>query len=73
MAARGKSLGHAIVRIDGKQVATVTLRATNTVSRQIVWTRGLSSGKHTITVVVKDGRVVVDGFVTTQTAKGDAR
>ncbi len=70
VAARGKSLGHAIVRIDGKQVATVTLKASNAVSRQIVWTRGLPSGKHTITVVVKDGRVVVDGFVTTTDREG---
>ena len=73
VAARGETLGLAIVRIDGTQVATVTLTSSNAVNRQIVWNKGLTSGKHTITIVVKDGRVVVDGFVTTQTAEGDAR
>lgn len=73
VAARGSRLGHAIVRIDGSTVATVSLRASSTQDRRIVWTRSLGTGAHTITVVVKDGRVAVDGFVVTKSGKGATR
>ena len=73
VAAKGRSLGHAIIRIDGKHVATVSLKASRSADRLIVWSRSVSDGRHTITVEVRDGRVVVDGFVVTRTAKGAAR
>jgi hypothetical protein len=38
-----------------------------------VWTKRLSSGEHTVTIRVRKGTVVVDGFVVTQSATGATR
>jgi subtilisin len=73
VAARGKLLGQADILIDGKRVATIDLKARTQLHRQIVWARRVSSGEHTITIRVRKGTVVVDGFVVTQSATGSAR
>jgi hypothetical protein len=73
VAARARDLGTAIVRIDGKLVATLNLHSSPSGVRQLVWTRSLSTGKHTISVQVRSGTVVVDGFVVTRSSRGDQR
>jgi subtilisin family serine protease len=73
VAARASNLGTAIIRIDGKVAATLNLHRTPSAVREVVWTRSLSSGPHTISVQVRSGTVVVDGFVVTRSATGDRR
>ena len=73
VAARGRLLGRADIRIDGKQVATIDLKTRTRANRQVVWTKRLSSGEHTITIRVRKGTVVVDAFVVTQSATGATR
>lgn len=73
VAARASDLGTAIVRIDGKVAATLNLHRRPSGVRQLVWARSLRSGRHTISVQVRSGTVVVDGFVVTRSAAGDER
>ncbi len=73
VAARGSNLGTAIVRIDGKVAVTLNLGRSPSGVRQVVWTRNLRPGKHTISVQVRSGTVVVDGFVVTRSTTGDER
>ncbi|MEV6601726.1 N-acetylmuramoyl-L-alanine amidase [Actinoplanes sp. NPDC051346] len=66
IAARSARSGKFDVYVDGKKVATVDTRAKKTTNRQAVWTRNLTSGRHTVTVVVRatSGRpsVTLDGL-----------
>jgi len=73
VASRASNLGTAIIRIDGKVAATINLHRAPSAARQVVWTRSLPSGEHTISVEVRSGTVVVDGFVVTRSTTGDAR
>jgi hypothetical protein len=73
VAARASSLGTAIVRVDGKVAVTLNLRRSPSGVRQVVWTRNLKPGRHTISVEVRSGTVVVDGFVFTRSTTGDPR
>lgn len=73
VAARASNLGTARIRIDGKVVVTLNLSRSPKGVRQVVWTRDLKPGKHTISVEVRSGTVVVDGFVYTRSAAGDPR
>jgi hypothetical protein len=73
VAGREPGLGTAIVRVDGKRVATVALRAHDTRVRQVVWVGRVSPGRHAVTVTVSSGRVLVDGFIVTTRTSGDAR
>jgi hypothetical protein len=71
LATRGPGRGRIRIRIDGRVVATVDLRARSTSMRRIVFARRLSDGKHTLEVLqVKRpgggaGRVDLDGFLYT--------
>ncbi|GGQ68064.1 hypothetical protein GCM10010166_42590 [Couchioplanes caeruleus subsp. azureus] len=66
IASRSAGSGQVDVYVDGRKVATVDTRARKTAYRQAVWTRNLSSGRHTVTVVVRatTGRpsVTLDGL-----------
>lgn len=73
VAARASDLGTAIVRIDGRVAVTLNLGRSPSGVRQVVWTRNLTPGKHTISVQVRSGTVVVDGFVVTSSGAGDER
>jgi hypothetical protein len=73
VAARASNLGTAIIRVDGKVAATINLHRTPSGVRQVVFARGLKSGTHAISVEVRSGTVVVDGFVVTRSATGDTR
>lgn len=73
VAARGRDLGTATIRIDGKVAASLDLHRSPTGVRQVVWTRALGDGRHTISVEVRSGTVVVDGFVVMRSATGDDR
>lgn len=73
VAARASDLGTATVRIDGRRAATLNLHRTPSGVRQVVWTRDLEPGRHTISIEVRSGTVVVDGFVVTGSARGDRR
>jgi subtilisin family serine protease len=70
---RDRSMGTAVIRIDGRKVATVSLRSSAAAARRIVWAGRVSPGRHTITVAIERGKVVVDGFVVTTSAAGDRR
>lgn len=73
VAARAPTLGTVLIRIDGKVAATLDLRRAPSAVRQVVWSRTLEPGRHTISVQVRSGTVVVDGFVTTTSTSGDER
>ncbi|MFI5935315.1 N-acetylmuramoyl-L-alanine amidase [Actinoplanes sp. NPDC051494] len=66
VAMTGKKAGKFDVLVDGKKVSTVDTKASKNGYRQVVWTRNLASGKHTIQLVVlgTSGRpaVTVDGL-----------
>jgi hypothetical protein len=73
VAAYSGAFGTAVVRIDGKEVATIDLGRSPSAMRRVVWTRSVSSGSHTVSVTVRSGTVVIDGFVVTRSASGDPR
>jgi hypothetical protein len=73
VAAYSRTFGTAVVRIDGKEVATIDLGRSPSAMRRIVWTRSLSPGRHAVSVTVRSGTVVIDGFVVTRSASGDPR
>lgn len=73
VAARASNLGTAIVRIDGKVAATLNLHRSPSGVRQVVWARNLTPGRHTISVQVRSGTVVLDGFVVTRSTAGEER
>ena len=73
VAAYAGSFGTATVRIDGKVAATIDLGRTPSATRRIVWTKRLSPGRHIISVQVRSGTVVLDGFVVTRSTSGDRR
>jgi hypothetical protein len=73
VSAHARSFGSAIVRIDGKVAATIDLGRSPSAMRRIVWARRLSPGRHTVSIEVRSGTVVLDGFVVTRSASGDRR
>jgi hypothetical protein len=73
VAAYARSFGTAIVRIDGKVAATIDLGKAPSATRRVVWTKRLTPGRHTISVQVRSGTVVLDGFVVTRSVSGDRR
>ena len=72
LATRGPGRGRIRIRIDGRTVATIDLRASSTSLRRVVFTRGLRYGEHTIEVLHvkrsdgRTGRVDIDGFLYTR-------
>lgn len=72
VATRGPGRGRIRIRIDGRTVRTVDLRASKQSLRRVVFVRSLSHGKHTLEVThVKrsngsTGRIDIDGFIHTR-------
>jgi hypothetical protein len=72
MATRGPGRGRIRIRIDGRAIATIDLRASSTAVRRVVFVRGLRNGEHTIEVLHvkradgRTGRVDIDGFLYTR-------
>jgi hypothetical protein len=72
LATRGPGRGRIRIRIDGRTIATVDLRASSTSMRRVVLVRGLAHGEHTIEVLHikrpdgRTGRVDIDGFLYTR-------
>jgi len=68
VAPTGPSRGSAEVRVDGRLVATVSLRSASSEPRRVVWSRAwAASGRHTIEIRVKGTSghpaVAIDGFL----------
>jgi GH25 family lysozyme M1 (1,4-beta-N-acetylmuramidase) len=72
IATRGPGRGRIRIRVDGRTLATVDLRASSTSTRRVVFVRSLGQGTHTIEVVHikrsdgRTGRVDIDGFLFTR-------
>jgi hypothetical protein len=72
IATRGPGRGRIRIRVDGRTLATVDLRASSTSMRRVVFVRTLGQGTHTIEVVHikrpdgRTGRVDLDGFLYTR-------
>jgi hypothetical protein len=72
LATRGPGRGRIRIRIDGRTVATIDLKASSTSARRVVFVRGLRNGEHTIEVLHvkradgRTGRVDLDGFLYTR-------
>ncbi|MET0773485.1 MAG: GH25 family lysozyme [Candidatus Limnocylindrales bacterium] len=72
LATRGPGRGRIRIRIDGRTVGTIDLRASSTRMRRVVFVRGLQHGEHTIEVLHvkradgRTGRVDIDGFLFTR-------
>jgi hypothetical protein len=72
LATRGPGRGRIRIRIDGRTVATLDLRASTTSMRRVVFVRGLAHGPHTVEVLHvkrpdgRAGRVDIDGFLYTR-------
>lgn len=71
LATKGPGRGRVRIRVDGRTVATVDLRASKTSMRRIVFAQTVGAGTHTIEVVHlkrpggRAGRVDIDGFLYT--------
>jgi lysozyme len=59
----GPTMGRADLWIDGSFVRTVSLRAPAVAYGATRTVRGLVDGEHVLVVVVREGRVVVDGWI----------
>ena len=67
VAPKAATYGSFLVKVDGTTVATVSLKATTTVFKRLVYVGAVAAGTHTITLVpVGNGRVYVDAIVTLQ-------
>jgi GH25 family lysozyme M1 (1,4-beta-N-acetylmuramidase) len=72
LATRGPGRGRIRIRIDGRTIATIDLRASSTSMRRVVLVRGLAHGEHTVEILHvkrpdgRSGRVDIDGFVYTR-------
>jgi hypothetical protein len=70
----GRDRGRADVMVDGKRVATVSLYRRTGAARQVVWSRDLAAGAHTVTIRVlgthvrgaTGNRVDLDAFLVLQ-------